>query len=131
MDDGCQRSDFSPGLPVTIPRSHRPGFFLSLFRCRRSVTIPQTRSVRLWYSYWRPSLKYLKKKNGLTDCSMATGVKKNPAWQTEVWPLELLNSVWPLAGLNFFLKFQNRESFTKRSVNFFCKFHYNFCKMRC
>ncbi len=77
MDDGCRRSGFSPYSPVTIPWSHGPGFFnvsghtmvsqtgffLSLFRCRTSVTISRTRSVKLWYGHWRPSLKYQKKKN--------------------------------------------------------------------
>ncbi len=78
---------------VAIPQSHRPGFFLSLFRCWVSVTIPRTWSVRLWYGHWRPRLKYFKKpvwqivvwplwlkkktkKNGLTDQGVATGVTK-------------------------------------------------------
>ncbi len=40
----------------------------------------------------------LEKKPSLTDRGVATGVKKKTVWQTEVWPLELLNSVWPLVG---------------------------------
>ncbi len=100
MDDGCWCSGFSPGLPVTIPRSHGPSFFnvsghttvsqtiffLSLFQPRTSVTIPCTRSVRLWYGHWRPSLKYQKKK---------------PVWQTVVWPLAFkkTQSVGPWYGL--------------------------------
>ncbi len=79
--------------------------------CGCLVTIPQIRSVRPWYGHWRPSLKY-KKKTGLTDRGMATGVKKprsvrpwydlwHPGakcvrkktlvWQTVVWPLGLKN----------------------------------------
>ncbi len=74
-----------------------------------SVTIPQTRSMRLWYGHWGPSLKYQKKtrsdrpwygywrlkKPGLWDHGMAFDVrvqnvlKKNPVWQTVVWPLGL------------------------------------------
>ncbi len=66
---------------MAISRSHRPGFFLSLFQPRTSVTIPRTRAVRPWYGHWHPSLKYLRKKNGLTDCGMATDVKKkNSLW---------------------------------------------------
>ncbi len=30
--------------------------------------------------------------------------KKTPVYQTEVWPTELLNSVWPLAGYKFIFK---------------------------
>ncbi len=95
---------------MAIPWSHRP-VFLFLFWPGTSVTIPRTRSVRLGYGHWSPSLNYQKKKkNDLTDSVMATGVKKTrsarpwygiwhsdancdrkntPAWQTVVWQLEL------------------------------------------
>ncbi len=53
------------------------------------------------------------KKPGLTDCCVATGVKKNPVWQTEVWPLELLNSVWPLVGYTRGWDFISRDSWEK------------------
>ncbi len=110
------------------------GVFLPLFGPGMSVTIPQTRYVRPGYGHWRPSLKYLFKKNpvwqtmvwpltlkkpSLWDRGMASDVriqttieKMTQVWQTvmwpltlqkpslsdEVWPTELLNSVWPLAG---------------------------------
>ncbi len=97
MDNEHRRSGFWPGLAVAMPQSHRPGGFLSLFWPRTSVTIPRTQSVKPWYGHWRPSLKYLFKKPGLTDWGMATDVlvennffKKNEKsliCETVVWPL--------------------------------------------
>ncbi len=72
-------------------------FFLSLFWPRISVTIPHTRSVRLWYGHWRPSLKYLFKKTSSDRpwyghwCLGRKRLKKkknkkNPVCEIVVWP---------------------------------------------
>ncbi len=64
-------------MSVTIPRSHRSGFFLSLF------------DIGCQWPYHGPGLwdcgmvidvqvYNIKKKNGLTDRGMATGLKKKP-----------------------------------------------------
>ncbi len=117
MDDGRRHSGFWPGLPVAIPRltdrlfkcqwpyrglTDRDFFlfFLSLFRHRTSVTIPQTRSMRPWYGHWRPSLEYKKKRPdrpwygvrpsyGLWRPGAKCVKKKKPVWQTVLWPLGL------------------------------------------
>ncbi len=93
----------------------------------KSKILKKTRSDRLWYGYWH-------KKTGLWDRAIAFDVrvqnvfKKTPVWQTVVWLLELLNSVWPLAGsvkmlflpqisikFNFFLNFCLKNNFPKNT----------------
>ncbi len=78
-------SGFWRSLPVTIPWSHRPGFFIffkHIFNPKRlwlyyglTDWVKKNRSVRPGYGHWCPCVKCLrKKKNGLTDHGMVTGV---------------------------------------------------------
>ncbi len=111
-DRGFLKSLFWPGTSVTIPwtQSVRPGSG----HWRPSLNYQKkNRSGRQCYGHWR------KKKPSLWDRGMASDVRmrtkiekilrsdrqwcghwgyKNPVYQTEVWPTELRNSVWPLAG---------------------------------
>ncbi len=82
MDDRCRRSGFPPGQPVTIPQSSRPGFFNI-----SDHTTDLVCETVVWSLTSKSKISKKKKKKGLTDCGMATGVEKTPVCETVVWPL--------------------------------------------
>ncbi len=104
------QSGFWPGSPVTIPQSHRPGFFFiflntfSTLNVSDHTTVSQIgfkkiRSVRPWYGHWHPGVKCLR--------------KKNPVWQTMIWSLGFVKFVWSLMGKR---NYKKKKSKTSRKI---------------
>ncbi len=81
---------------MTIPRSQTGSVVWSL-TSQIKKGIKKTRSVRPWYGLWHLDAN-CDRKNTPVWQTVVCGHwgYKNPVSQTEVWPTDLQNSVWPL-----------------------------------